>query len=85
MALADNAAYAKLMVRIGRMKHGNFGDHASVGVGVHEMRIDIGPGYRVYYGVAGSEIVLLLCGGTKRSQSRDVENAKRYWKEHKQN
>ena len=84
MKLKDKMAHTAILVRIDRVRHGNFGDNASVGGDVREMRIDIGPGYRVYYGIGGDEIVLLLCGGTKRTQSKDVEKAKQYWKERKQ-
>jgi len=54
----------------------NFGDHASVGDGVSELRIDVGPGYRVYYTIREGGLVLLLCGGDKDSQERDIRKAK---------
>jgi putative addiction module killer protein len=65
--------------RIDRVANGNFGDHRFCRDGVWELRIDYGPGYRVYYAPAGETVVLLLCGGSKRSQSADIEEAARYW------
>ena len=61
---------------------GNFGDCKSVGGGVEELRIDFGPGYRVYYGREGALVVVLLCGGSKKSQARDIVTAQRQWKEY---
>ena len=77
MRLRDGSAKAKIARRVDRMKRGNFGDHHSVGEGVSEMRIDWGPGYRVYYVERGLVRVVLLCGGDKDSQSRDIKEAKR--------
>jgi len=62
---------------------GNFGDCHGVGDGVQELRIDYGPGYRVYFGQEGATIVLLLCGGDKSTQTKDVEIAKGYWNEYR--
>ena len=81
--LRDQRAKARIFVRIDRVRLGNFGDCRSVGGGVYELRVDYGPGYRVYFGILGTAAVLLLCGGDKRTQSRDLENARRYWKEFK--
>jgi putative addiction module killer protein len=67
--------------RLNRIRLGDFGDRKSVGGGVDELRIDFGPGYRVYYGREGSSVVILLCGGNKRTQSRDILTAQKYWKE----
>lgn len=83
-SLKNKKARAAVMVRIGRMAHGNFGDHASVGDGVHELRIHLGPGYRVYFGTGDEGNVILICGGNKRSQRRDVEKAKRILREYQQ-
>ena len=77
MALRDRSAKVKIIARIDRMRHGNEGDHASVGDGVWEFRIDFGPGYRVYYCWRGKRLVLLLCGGDKGSQARDIRRAKK--------
>jgi putative addiction module killer protein len=65
--------------RIDRVANGNFGDHRFCRDGVWELRIDYGPGYRVYYARAGETVVLLLCGGSKRSQSADIKEAAHYW------
>ncbi|RKZ91012.1 MAG: hypothetical protein DRR19_08385 [Candidatus Parabeggiatoa sp. nov. 1] len=66
-------------VRIDRLIRGHFGDSKSVGEGVYELRIDYGPGYRVYFGKVGLTIVLLLCGGDKSTQQVDIHKAKTYW------
>ena len=73
--LKDDNAVARVVARIRRMEQGNFGDTKSVGLGVNEMRIDYGPGYRVYYVQRGSSVVILLCGGDKRAQARDIRRA----------
>jgi putative addiction module killer protein len=81
--LSDLQARAKIRVRIDRVKLGNFGDCDPVGSGVSELRIHFGPGYRVYFGKIGDTCVLLLCGGTKRRQSADIEKAKEYFEDYK--
>jgi putative addiction module killer protein len=75
-ALRDLRAVAKIDVRIGRLRLGNFGDMRPVGDSVSELRVDFGPGYRVYFTKVGDKIVVLLCGGDKGSQARDIEIAK---------
>ena len=62
---------------------GNFGDHRSVGEGVIELRIDFGPGYRVYVAPHGEEIIVLLCAGDKSTQQEDIANAHEYWADFK--
>lgn len=66
-----------IAARLDRLAFGNAGDVKPVGQGVSELRIDYGPGYRVYFQQRGSTIILLLCGGDKRTQARDIEVAKR--------
>jgi putative addiction module killer protein len=75
--LRDADAVARIAGRIRRMEMGNPGDSRSVGQGVLEMRIDYGPGYRVYYVHRGARIVILLCGGDKRTQQQDIKKAVR--------
>ncbi len=79
--LKDIRVRAKIRVALDRIRLGNFGNNRSVGEGVHELKIDYGPGYRVYYALTGKTIVLLLLGGDKASQSKDIALAKEYWKE----
>ncbi len=79
--LRDARAQARIVARIRRLELGNPGDVKAVGEGVMEMRIDYGPGYRVYFVSRGAEIVILLCGGDKNSQDRDIRAAKALTKE----
>ena len=71
--------YDLVMTRLERVETGNFGDHHPVGEGVSEIVIDFGPGYRVYYGLTGKELVILLAGGDKGTQQADIKTAKKYW------
>ena len=73
--LKDIRARARILVRIERLAAGNPGDSKSVGEGVSELRIDYGPGYRVYYKKQGSALIILLAGGDKRTQSKDINTA----------
>ena len=82
-SLRDVKACAKIRVRLDRVSLGNLGDCHGVGEGVRELRIDYGPGYRVYIGQEGVTIMLLLCGGDKSTQTKDIETAKRYWNEYR--
>ncbi len=75
--LRDADAVVRITGRIRRMEMGNPGDTRSVGQGILEMRIDYGPGYRLYYVQRGAQIVILLCGGDKRTQQRDIKRAQR--------
>ena len=83
-SLKDVKARARIRARIIRIRLGNFGDCKSVGNGVSELRIDYGPGYRVYFCRVGQKIVLLLCGGSKRNQEKDIKLAKEYWYDYKE-
>jgi putative addiction module killer protein len=79
--LRDQTAAVRILNRLGRVEAGNFGDCKSVGAGVWELRIDHGPGYRVYYARAGQTIILLLCGGDKRTQQVDIARAAGFWQQ----
>ena len=82
--LADRRTQAKIAIRSNRLAAGNFGDCKSLGQGLYELRIDWGPGYRVYYAMIGRNVCLLLCGGDKRKQSSDIERALEYLKDYKE-
>lgn len=79
--LGDTTAKIAITRRMTRIEQGNFGDHKFCRDGVWELRIDVGAGYRVYYAIEGKQIVLLLCGGDKRTQDGDIHRACAYWKE----
>lgn len=82
--LKDRRAAARIAARILRLEDGNIGDVKSVGEGVSEMRIDYGPGYRVYFVQTGRTVILLLCGGDKSRQARDIAKAKKLARESKE-
>jgi len=81
--LKDLRAKAKIRVRLDRVRLGNLGKCGKVGDGVHELKIHFGPGYRVYFGMAGKTCVLLLCGGSKKTQKIDILKAKEYFIDYK--
>ena len=80
--LKDNRTRAKIVARIDRLSTGNFGDCKSLRGGLFELRIDWGPGYRVYYALDGRKCILLLCGGFKSKQSADIKRAAEYLKDY---
>jgi putative addiction module killer protein len=80
----DAIAAAKVTVAIIRMGQGNFSNAKGVGAGVQEFRIHYGPGYRVYFGKDGAQLIILLAGGTKKRQQKDIEAAKARWQDYKQ-
>jgi len=77
LKLKDRRAIAKILVRIESLRQGNTGDSKSLGSGLHELRIHFGPGFRVYYNRKSGLVILLLCGGDKSSQSKDIAHARR--------
>ena len=83
--LRDKMARKRIQSRLRRLEAGLYGDCESVGGGVFELRLFFGPGYRVYFGKDGDNIVVLLCGGDKSTQQQDIAAAKIYWKECKGN
>jgi len=82
-ALKDIKARATIRVRLDRARLGNMGDCKPIAGGVSELRIDFGPGYRVYFGQEGTRIIVLLCGGDKSTQKADIKRALKYWAEYK--
>jgi len=78
--LRDKVTKARIFARVDRLRFGYFGDCKSVGSGVLELRIQFGPGYRIYFVVVGADVVLLLLGGDKSSQWKDIQLAQKYWK-----
>lgn len=79
--LRDHQAAARIAARAERIALGLFGDCKPVGDGVWELKIDYGPGYRVYYAKSGKNVILLLCGGDKRGQSADIRRAVEFWRD----
>ena len=79
-ATLDSQTQARIDVRLDRVSLGNFGDYKSVGGGVYELRFFFGAGYRIYYGLVGKRIVLLLVGGEKKRQNKDIGLAQALWK-----
>jgi putative addiction module killer protein len=82
--LKDLRGRVTIQRRIDRIANGNFGDHQFCRDGVWELRIQFGPGYRVYYGREGEIVIVLLCGGSKGTQSTDIKKAVRYWLDYQQ-
>jgi putative addiction module killer protein len=81
--LKDIMARQKVRIRLDRVRLGNLGKNRSVGEGVYELKIDYGPGYRVYYGLDKKTVVLLLLGGDKAFQRKDITQARTYWEDYK--
>ena len=79
--LKDPVTRHRIQTRLDRVEKGNFGDHRPVGEGVWELRFDFGSGHRIYFVEEGDVIVILLCGGDKSSQVKDIKTAKIYWQE----
>ena len=78
----DRTVRARVQARVARFESGNLGDYKNVGSGVQEARLMFGAGYRIYFGRDGESLVLLLAGGTKESQSRDIRRAQGYWRDY---
>jgi len=81
-SIADTALRAAIQARVRRLAFGAFSDWKTVGGGVCELRIHFGSGHRLYFGRDGQSVVILLCGGDKRSQSADIKRAQNYWKDY---
>src|SRR5579862_8889049 len=80
--IADKQTKAAIDARIARFRGGNFGDSKPIGDGAYESRVNVGPGYRLYYALAGKKIIL-LCGGDKSAQRADIIRAREYWTDYK--
>lgn len=78
----DFAVQAVVDARLARVRRGLFGDHKSLGGGIWEIRLNIGPGYRIYYGKYGCEVVILLCAGDKKTQAADIDTASGFWQDY---
>ena len=81
-ALQDVKARAVIRERLTRVERGLLGDSKGVGGGICELRFDLGPGYRIYFGQEGRTIILLLCGGDKSTQGKDIKTARSYWEDY---
>lgn len=81
-SLRDIQARAIIRKRLNRIRIGNLGVVRNLGEGIWEIKIDFGPGYRIYYGEDGKKIIVILCAGDKKSQNRDIVTAKKYWKDY---
>ena len=79
----DAAAAAKITTALYRLEHGNFSNVRSAGKGVLEYKIDFGPGFRIYFGKKGDDLVILLGGGSKKTQSEDIKKAQTAWQDYK--
>ncbi|MBH8571672.1 type II toxin-antitoxin system RelE/ParE family toxin [Nostocaceae cyanobacterium CENA369] len=82
-SLRDRKAKAKIRAGLDRVEDGNLGDYKSVGEGVFELRIDYGPGYRIYFAQEETTVILLLCGGDKSTQEQDINKAQEYWQDYR--
>ncbi len=82
-SLRDRCAKVLIDTRIANVERGTLGNSRSVGAGVFELKIYYGPGYRIYFGKEQNRIILLLCGGTKSGQNKDIKKAQQYWKEYR--
>jgi putative addiction module killer protein len=78
----DRAVRARIQARVLRFELGNVGDHKSVGAGLWEARLSFGPGYRIYFGKDGDAIIVLVAGGTKASQAKDIARAQEFWRDY---
>jgi putative addiction module killer protein len=80
IASLDSQNRQRILARVERMRNGQFGDHKKISHQIYELRLFFGPGYRVYFGERRSEVIIILAGGDKSTQQRDIKKAKDYWK-----
>ncbi len=83
-SLRDQQAKLRIDIRIGRLRLGNPGQYRVLDGGIYELKINYGPGYRLYFAQAGNHFVLLLCGGDKSTQDTDIKTAKKYWADYQE-
>jgi putative addiction module killer protein len=83
--LRDVVGRKRILARLRRVEDGNYGDVKNLGDNIYELRLDFGPGYRIYFGEDKNTIIILLCGGDKSTQPQDIEKAKIYWKRYLEN
>jgi len=81
-SVKDKQFKARIKIRLDRLRLGNFGDYKSIEQNLYELRFTFGAGYRVYFGKENDNLVILLCGGDKKSQKMDIKNAKLYWNDY---
>lgn len=81
--LRDPPTMRRIQARLAGVSAGNLGDTKSVGEGVNELRLAFGPGYRIYFGADGEDLIILLCGGDKSSQDKDIRKAKEFWADYR--
>ena len=81
-SLRDGTIRKRILIRLRRLEQGNYGDCKALKGGISELRFSFGPGYRIYFGEDEKAIIVLLCGGDKSSQSKDIAIAKKYWQEY---
>lgn len=82
LSLNDMQVRAKIRIRVNRLRLGNFGDCRFLGNGVYELKMDFGPGYRIYWGRESDVVIVLLCGGDKKTQKKDIAKAKKLWQDY---
>jgi putative addiction module killer protein len=83
--IRDSKTRRKIISRFKKVEQGNYGDVKPIGKGLSELRFSGGPGYRIYFGADAGNVVIILCGGDKNSQSQDIEDVKDYWRDYKSN
>jgi putative addiction module killer protein len=83
-SIKDVKTQARVMMRIRRLETGNLGDYKALGSGIFELRLDFGPGYRVYFGEKNKKLIILLAGGSKKTQKNDIVIAKQFWENYRE-
>ena len=84
-SIKDNVVKVRILQRFDRVEYGHLGSFKALANGIYELKLDFGPGYRVYYGMEEKKLIILLCGGDKSTQKKDIAKAIEYWKDYKEN